>query len=309
MKYTVSTELDNGPGPAASLAWAPDRDILAAASYGRVKLWSAETFEILAVLEGHTNYIWDVAWSPADSTLASASQDETVRLWNPKTHTQLATLNVGQWTFCVAWSPDGSQLASGDYAGDINVWDVRSGELLLRLTSGDSWPVIAMDWSPDGRILAWGHVSGATYLWNMETGEQLTCLVIDPKTRSDINGLAWSNEGRILAVGQAAPGESGKVRLWKPDTEELLSTLEGHTGWVRGVAWSPDGRRLASTSEDTTIRLWDAETGQLQTILGAHSRPVWSVVWSPDGSRLAAGSGLYQSKAPGAIIVWAVSFL
>ena len=120
--------------------------------------------------------------------------------------------------------------------------------------------------------------------------------------RSDVNGLAWSPDGHMLASAH----QDGKVRLWSVADGEVLHTLGGHTGWVRGVAWSPDGRRLASTGEDRKVRLWDAETGQRLVTL-KHSRAVWSVAWSPDGSRLAAGSGVYdKATPPGKVIVWAV---
>lgn len=98
----------------------------------------------------------------------------------------------------------------------------------------------------------------------------------------------------------------GQVKLWNAETGEELNTSEGHTSYMWGIAWSPDGRQLASTSEDHKVRLWDAETGQRLVTL-KHSRAVWSVAWSPDGSWLAAGSGVYdKATPPGKVIVWAV---
>ena len=80
------------------------------------------------------------------------------------------------------------------------------------------------------------------------------------------------------------------IRIWDAETGALQQTLQGHTGWVRSVALSHDGRRLVSGSDDETIRIWDAETGVLQQTLQGHTGWVTSVAFSHDGRRLVSGS-------------------
>jgi WD40 repeat protein len=80
------------------------------------------------------------------------------------------------------------------------------------------------------------------------------------------------------------------VRLWDAATGKLLATLQGHTGAVYSITWSPDGKTLASGSGDRTVKLWDAATGKLLATLQGHTGAVYSVAWSPDGKTLASGS-------------------
>jgi len=104
-----------------------------------------------------------------------------------------------------------------------------------------------------------------------------------------INRIAWSPDGRILAV----PSSDRIIRLWDAQSGELRNKLIGHcgeTGWVFSVAWSPDGRILASSADDKTIRLWDGQSGELFRTLKGQSDLIFCVAWSPDGRMLASGS-------------------
>jgi len=80
------------------------------------------------------------------------------------------------------------------------------------------------------------------------------------------------------------------VKLWDAETGECVRTLTGHGGAAKSVAWSPDGHRLASASDDQTVKVWDAKTGECLRTLVGYGSAVWSVGWSVDGRRLASGS-------------------
>ena len=100
--------------------------------------------------------------------------------------------------------------------------------------------------------------------------------------------------GQTLASGS----EDETIRLWDVSTGQEKATLQGHTGSVWSVSFSPDGQTLASSSGDETIRLWDVSTGQEKATLQGHTGWVWSVSFSPDGQTLASGSG------DGTILLW-----
>ncbi|MBD3887242.1 PD40 domain-containing protein [Phormidium tenue FACHB-886] len=99
----------------------------------------------------------------------------------------------------------------------------------------------------------------------------------------------------VLAVAWSPDGKtlasgSQTIKLWDAHTGILLNTLQGHNSLIRSLDWSPDSRTLASSGDDQTIRLWDTQTGDAFKVLHGHTQPVWSVAWSPDGTTLVSGS-------------------
>ncbi len=252
-------DLHAGKGPVYSQTWSGDGRWLATADFDLVRVWDTSTYQESAALEGHTGFIWGLAWSPAPDPLmlASASQDGSVRLWDAATSTQISLLETG-WAFCLDWSPDGRQLAVGTQSGEVQIWDVDAQELLQTWKSGTHTSIISLAWSPDGQSLASGELGGSLTLWDVSTGAVRRTMAGYTAARSDVNGLDWSPDGSLLASAH----QDGKIRFWNAETFELSRTLDAHTGWVRGVAFSPDGRLLASTGEDKRICLWDTATGQ-----------------------------------------------
>ncbi|MDR1152846.1 MAG: pentapeptide repeat-containing protein, partial [Bifidobacteriaceae bacterium] len=231
-----------------------------------------------------------VAWSPDGTTLATGSDDETVRLWDPTTGDTTATLHGHTgWLRAVAWSPDGTTLATGSRDETVRLWDTTTGKTTTTLHGHTDW-VRAVAWSPDGTTLATGSDDGTVRLWNVATGE--TIAILRGHT-GPVLAVAWSPDGTTLATGAA----DGTVRLWDATTGKTIA-LHGHTDWVRAVAWSPDGTVLATGSDDETVRLWNVATCKTTTTLHGHTNRVRTVAWSPDGTTLATGS------ADGTVRLW-----
>ncbi|KAA6414440.1 MAG: hypothetical protein FRX48_01189 [Lasallia pustulata] len=237
--------LEGHSGMVMAVAFSPDGKQLASGSHDQtVRIWDAATGATLQTLEGHSNLVNAVAFSPDGKQLASGSYDKTVRIWDAATGATLQTLEGHSRSVnAVAFSPDGKQLASGSYDKTVRIWDAATGATLQTL-EGHSGRVYAVAFSPDGKQLASGSDDKTVRIWDAATGATLQTL------------------------------EGHSVRIWDAATGATLQTLEGHSGRVYAVAFSPDGKQLASGSDDKTVRIWDAATGATLQTLEGHSAGV-----------------------------------
>ncbi len=279
----------------------------------------------LMVLTGHYGGVAAIAFSPDGTTLATASYDHTVRLWEVATGAQIATLTGhSDWVTTVAFSPDGTTLATASDDTTVRLWQVATGAQIATLTGHDRLAA-AVAFSPDGTTLATASYDTTVRLWRVATGRRVATL-----TGHDdcVCALAFSPDGTTLATAS----DDTTVRLWKIATRRLVATLghdfsaaavayspDGttlatasdttarlwlitpsrrirrlaildHDEGVGGVAFSPDGATLATAGDDARGRLWNAATGQQLTSLSGHNRKVTAVTFSPDGTTLASAS-------------------
>lgn len=246
----------------------------------------------LRTLEGHTNIVRSVTFSPTEKLLASGSDDWTVRLWDPTGGKCLRTLEGHtDYVWDIAFSPDGSLLASASSDHTVRLWDPASGKCLRKL-KGHPREVMSVAFSPDGGLLASASQDQTVRLWDTKSGGLLRkgkCL----RTLRGHKGIVWdvtfNPDGSLLASSST----DATVRLWDPASGECLRTLKGHSsGCVRSVAFNFDGSLLASGSEDKTVRLWDPASGKCLRTLKGHTFVVESVAFSPEGNLLcSAGPG------------------
>ena len=322
--------------PISSVTFSPDGLTLASSGepnwvrsslskVGELKLWDTRTGEQVRTLEGHSNTVGCMAFSPNGEVLASGGgrYDGTVRLWNTRTGEESRILEGQFGVHSVAFSPDGVKLATANHIS-IRFWNARTGEHLRTLVH---W-VGRFAFSPDGKTLAVDG-AGAIEIWDAHSGEKLrtlpeltgsvlafspdgTTLAIrrghhsillcdvrsgDVLQNFDVHtdyvvSAAFSPDGKVFASGWPHKGNSF-LRLWDAHTGELLHGISFNEESAQAVAFSPDARTVFTGDWHTGIRVWDAHTGELlHTMIGDEGDryPTTSIAFSPDGSTFASGS-------------------
>jgi WD40 repeat protein len=227
-----------------------------------------------------------MALSADGKRLASASQDQTIRLWDVARGEELNQLRGHEGRVSsLAFAPDGKTLVSGSWDRTLRVWDIASAKELQRFT-GHPREVLCVAFSRDGQTLASGGRDATLWLWQAATGKPLRPLL--PGHQKAVRALAFAPDGKTLASG----GDDGAIRLWDMATGRLVRQLGLLPGAWHCLAFAPDGRTLAAGGQDAdkAIRLWDVATGkELRPLLG-HQSSVGTLAFSPDGKTLASGS-------------------
>ncbi|MCI0456897.1 MAG: sigma-70 family RNA polymerase sigma factor [Gemmataceae bacterium] len=296
-------------GAVNAIVWAPDGKWVASAggfSDRTVRLWDPATGKEIRQFPEHRGPIRGLALSPDGKTAVSVGRDSPIHVWDPATGKQRMALAIRDEVRVVAFAPDGRRVLVGGMSGSLQRYDVSKGVALGGLPRHGG-EIRAVAWSPDGKTLASVSDDKTLRLWDAATGKPLHTIRHD----APLDGVAFAPDSKTVAVAEAKAtvplpghllprpemvkgpkvgGGSGQaVRLWDVASGKPVAVLEGHTNAVRALAFAPDGKTLASASDDWTVRLWDLTTRKEVRRFTAHRGPVWSVAFSPDGKRLASG--------------------
>ncbi|HEX4208452.1 MAG TPA: hypothetical protein VHZ51_30445, partial [Ktedonobacteraceae bacterium] len=148
--------------------------------------------------------------------------------------------------------------------------------------------VSVLSWSPDHTRLAIADGNGFITIWNIAQGHPVAIYGWYSTRRDDVAVIIWSPNGKYIA---SSSSNETTVEVWEAATGKDILRYYGHRNFVDAVAWSPDGKRLATGSTDNTAQVWDALTGDNASIYQGHQDRVLAVAWSPDGKYVASGSG------------------
>lgn len=261
-------------------AFSPDGKRVATVSGNEALLWDAVTGRKLLTLRGHANDLYAIAFSPDGALLATGGGDRKAKVWDAASGAELFTLSGhGGSITGLAFSPDGTRLATGSEDGSIRIWDVMPRGEALSLSNGPIWQI---GFSSDGSHL-FGTLSGRVVIWDSVSGSERRAF----SAQDSVTAASLGPDGKVLAIADA----ESNVTLWDAASGEKLFAWPAHTTRINALAFSPDGTRLVTASDDYKARVWnilDAKNPHLLTTLEL-SAEIKSIAFRADGKLLLLG--------------------
>src|SRR5262249_539778 len=296
-------------GPVQRVAYlAAEPTLISTGSDRQIRFWDIATAKEVRSFVGSSEAIYALAVSPDGNSLATGGLEGEVRVWDLASGQERFTLpGHSPCVTDLSFSPNSKTLTAGighrvdgSQGGGVKLWDAQTGDwqadVLATIQREQAWPqggVWSLAFAPDGGLLGVGTGVEHVLLWDV--AQERLRAILHQASDSGVRSLAFAPDGWSLA---AASGYGAKVWDLMTCTERL--EILGHRGLIGSIAFSPDGRTLATGSSDQTTRLWDAATGRELASYDWQAGKVHSVAFAPDGMTAAAGC------ESGAVVMWDV---